>query len=87
MFITFLSVSLYSMSRWKKTDTYDPLGLTGVRVTIAIVIVLTFLFFQISTRFFYTEYTHAPRKRMCIKNLPRCLTFGSSLAPVQQYYL
>jgi hypothetical protein len=70
----------------RKTDIYDPLGLTGVRisVTIAIVIVLTFLFSQISTCFFYTEYTHVPRKRMYIKNLPRQLTFGSSLAPVPQ---
>jgi hypothetical protein len=43
----------------RKTDIYDPLGLTEVRVTIAIVIVsiviVTFLFSQILT-FFYTEY-------------------------------
>jgi hypothetical protein len=48
----------------KKTDIYDPLGLTGVHVTIAIKIDLTFLFLRIFTDFFYTNFILVPRNRI-----------------------
>jgi hypothetical protein len=52
----------------RKTDINDPLGLTGVRVTIVLVIVLTFLFSQISTCFF-TQSMHMSLEKGCISKI------------------